>query len=248
MFSDKLGLTKAVLEGRKTQKNEMRYPNKSHSNKSFKDLSGLKIGKLTVICLDHVDKFRKLYWKCQCECNKLVIVRGSALVTGNTKSCGCLIRERKNIKHGMKNTRLYRIWSGIKSRCYTGTNPAYGRYGGRGISMCQEWYDDFISFYNWAINNGYSKELSIDRINTNGNYEPSNCRWATPKEQSDNKRSNIIITIGNETLDLQQWCDKIGIKRSTVNTRVRMCGWTYEKALLTPVRKHKEYKSLRLGI
>jgi transposase len=92
------------------------------------------------------------------------------------------------------------------------------------------------------MDNGYSKELSIDRINHNGNYEPSNCRWATPKEQSDNKRCNILITINGTTLDLQQWCDKIGIKRSTVNTRVRMCGWTYKKALSTPVRKHKEYK------
>lgn len=92
------------------------------------------------------------------------------------------------------------------------------------------------------MDNGYSKELSIDRINHNGNYEPSNCRWATPKEQNDNKRCNILITINGTTLDLQQWCDKIGIKRSAVNTRVRMCGWTYEKALSTPVRKHKEYK------
>lgn len=105
-----------------------------------------------------------------------------------------------------------------------------------------EWKKDFTAFYNWSMDNGYSKELSIDRINHNGNYEPSNCRWATPKEQSDNKRCNILITINGTTLDLQQWCDKIGIKRSTVNTRVRMCGWTYEKALSTPVRKHKEYK------
>lgn len=99
-----------------------------------------------------------------------------------------------------------------------------------------------LRVYNWSMDNGYSKELSIDRINHNGNYEPSNCRWATPKEQNDNKRCNILITINGTTLDLQQWCDKIGIKRSTVNTRVRMCGWTYEKALSTPVRKHKEYK------
>lgn len=130
----------------------------------------------------------------------------------------------------------------MKSRCYTKSNPAYDRYGGRGISMCQQWKKDFTAFYNWSMDNGYSKELSIDRINHNGNYEPSNCRWATPKEQSDNKRCNILITINGTTLDLQQWCDKIGIKRSTVNTRVRMCGWTYKKALSTPVRKHKEYK------
>lgn len=176
------------------------------------------------------------------DCGTHCVVRSNALTTGNTKSCGCLINESKNIKHGLKNTRIYRIWYGMKSRCYTKSNPAYNRYGGRGISMCQQWKKDFTAFYNWSMDNGYSKELSIDRINHNGNYEPSNCRWATPKEQSDNKRCNILITINGTTLDLQQWCDKIGIKRSTVNTRVRMCGWTYEKALSTPVRKHKEYK------
>ena len=142
----------------------------------------------------------------------------------------------------MKHERLYRIWSGIKSRCYTKANKAYNRYGGRGISMCQEWKDNFVAFYKWAMDNGYLDDLSIDRINVNGNYEPSNCRWSTPKEQSDNIRCNILITIGNETLDLQQWCDKIGIKRSTVNTRVRMCGWSYERALTTPIRAHKKYK------
>ena len=220
----------------------IKFPKKSHPNKSFKDLTGKKFGKLTVICKEYTDKNRNIYWKCKCECGNTAIVRGSALKNGNTKSCGCLIYESKNVKHGMQHTRLYSIWSGIKSRCYTKTNPAYDRYGGRGISMCDEWRRDFMVFYNWATANGYTKGLSIDRIDVNGNYEPSNCRWATAKEQSDNKRCNILITLGNETLDLQQWCDKIGIKRSTVNTRVRMCGWSYEQALTTPVRVHKKYK------
>lgn len=245
MFNDKMCLTQAVLEGRKTQTNKLKYPNKSHPNKSFRDLSGLKFGRLKVVELHHTDQFRKSYWKCECECGKIVIVRGSALTTGNTKSCGCLIYESKNIKHGMKHERLYRIWSGIKARCYTKNNKAYDRYGGRGISMCQEWKDNFVAFYKWAMDNGYLDDLSIDRINVNGNYEPSNCRWSTPKEQSDNKRCNILITISGITLDLQQWCDKIGINRSTVNTRVRICGWDYEKALTEPVRKHKNMQGER---
>lgn len=220
----------------------IKFPQKSHPNKSFKDLTGKKFGKLTVICKEYTDKNRNIHWKCKCECGNTAIVRGRALKNGNTKSCGCLIYESKNVKHGMKRTRLYNIWSGIKSRCYAKTNPAYNRYGGRGISMCEEWRGDFMAFYNWAMANGYAKGLSIDRIDVNGNYEPCNCRWATAKEQSDNKRCNILITIGNETLDLQQWCDKIGIKRSTVNTRVRMCGWSYEQALTTPIRAHKIYK------
>lgn len=243
MFNDKFLLTQAVLEGRKTQEQiPIKYPQKSHPNKIFKDLTGLKFGRLTVLRRYGTDKYRKIYWECKCKCGNTVIVRGNALKSGNTKSCGCLIYESKNIKHGMRHKRLYRIWSGMKSRCYTKTNPAYDRYGGRGISMCEEWMRNFMAFYNWAMDNGYTEGLSIDRIDVNGNYEPYNCRWATAKEQSDNKRCNILITIGNETLDLQQWCDKIGIKRSTVNTRVRICGWSYEQALTTPVRAHKIYK------
>lgn len=191
--------------------------------------------------MSHRDKRRQYHWLCQCDCGNTSIVRGKSLIQGNTKSCGCLVYESRNVKHGMKKTRLYRIWSGMKSRCYTPSNPAYNRYGGRGISICQEWKSDFNAFYEWAKNNEYSENLSIDRIDVNGNYDPSNCRWSTPQQQSDNKRNNILITIDGITLDVQQWCDKIGIKRSTVNTRVRMCGWDYVSALTTPVRPHQEY-------
>lgn len=239
MFNDSVGLTESVLSGRKTG---LKYPKKSHPNKAFVDLTGLKFGRLKVLCKENKDKYGKIYWKCLCECGNITIVRGSALKSGNTKSCGCKIYDTNNQKHGLRNTRLYGVWCGIKSRCYNVSNNAFDRYGGRGICMCEEWRNDFITFYNWALDNGYSENLSIDRIDVNGNYEPSNCRWATAKEQSDNKRCNILVTLGNETLDLQQWCDRIGIKRSTVNTRVKMCGWSYERALTTPVRAHKKYK------
>lgn len=241
-FSDRFGLTQAVLSGRKTMTRELKYPAKSHPNKSFKDLTGLRFGKLTVIRRVYTNDYRRVYWKCQCDCGKTAIVMGKLLKSGGTKSCGCRVYESKNVKHGLKHTRLYRIWSGIKNRCYCKTSPCFDRYGGRGIVMCDEWRTDFTPFYNWALSNGYSDDLSIDRIDVNGNYEPSNCRWATAKEQSDNKRCNILVTLGNETLDLQQWCDRIGIKRSTVNTRVKTCGWSYERALTTPVRAHKKYK------
>lgn len=203
---------------------------------------GTKFARLTVLGVSHKGRDGKYYYDCICDCGNHCVVRSNALTTGNTKSCGCLIRESKNVKHGMKNTRLYGIWCGMKSRCYSKSNPSYDRYGGRGILMCQEWMKDFMTFYNWALSNGYSDNLSIDRIDVNGDYTPENCHWATAQEQSDNKRCNILITLGGETLDLQQWCDKIGIKRSTVNTRVKMCGWGYERALTTPVRPHKRYK------
>lgn len=239
MFNDSVGLTQAVLSGRKT---ELMYPKKSHPNKSFIDLTGLRFGRLKVLSKEYKDRYGKIYWKCLCDCGNITIVRGNALKSGNTKSCGCKIYDTHNQKHGLRGTRLYNVWCGIKSRCYNTSNKAWGRYGGREICMCEEWRNDFITFYNWALDNGYSENLSIDRIDVNGNYEPSNCRWATAKEQSDNKRCNILVTLGNETLDLQQWCDRIGIKRSTVNTRVKMCGWSYERALTTPVRAHKKYK------
>lgn len=246
MFNDeKYGLTDAVLSGVKTQTRRIVYPSKSHPNKSFQDLTGMRFGRLIVICQDHVDAYRKIYWKCQCDCGNIAIVRGNALKSGNTQSCGCLKHEIRNVKHGMTNSRLYNIWSKIKSRCYVKTDPAYRRYGFRGISMCEDWKDNFIAFFEWAIYNGYSDELSIDRIDVNGNYEPSNCRWSTPKEQSNNRRSNIPITINGITLNLQEWCNKLNINRNTVNTRVRICGWSYETALTTPVRKHNECKSRR---
>lgn len=203
--------------------------------------SGTKFGKLTVLNIDHKGTDRRYYYHCLCDCGNECVVRSNALTTGNTKSCGCLIKDSRNKKHGLKNTRLYRIWSGMKNRCKDHNNPSFIRYGGKGVTICKEW-EDFIVFYDWSMNNGYSDNLSIDRIDVNGNYEPQNCRWATPKEQSDNKGCNIIIELNGKKQDLQQWCDELGFKRSTINTRVRMCGWSYEKALTTPVRKHKNYR------
>lgn len=220
------------------------YPKKSHPNKAFIDLTGKRFGRLTVIEKNHVGSHRTIFWKCKCDCGEFAIVRGKSLKSGNTKSCGCLIRDRKNVKHGYRHTRLYNIWSGIKARCYNQSSHAYKRYGERGISMCLEWLNNFESFYMWSINNGYSESLSIDRIDVNGNYDPSNCRWATSSQQSNNKRNNILITLNGVTLNLQKWCNQLHIKRSTVNTRVRVCGWTYEKALTTPVRQHKKESTL----
>lgn len=202
---------------------------------------GKKFGRLTIVGVNHKGTDRKFYYDCLCDCGNHCIVRGNSLTTGNTKSCGCMVKESKNVKHGMKHTRLYGIWYGMRDRCNNENNPAYERYGGKGVSVCKAW-DEFISFYKWSMSNGYNESLSIDRINVNGNYEPSNCRWATPKEQSDNKSSNIIIELNGKKQDLQQWCDELGFNRSTINTRVRMCGWSYEKALTTPIRKHKKYK------
>ena len=135
----------------------------------------------------------------------------------------------------------------MRNRCNNPNNPCYNRYGGRGISVCYEWDADFEEFCKWSLSHGYNAFLSLDRKDNNLGYNPSNCRWATAQEQADNKRSNILITINGTTMDLQQWCNHYSINRSTVNTRVNICGWSYIDAITTPVRAHKQYKQRYVG-
>lgn len=149
------------------------------------------------------------------------------------------------VKHGLSNSRLYRIWRGIINRCENPNRKAYPRYGGRGIKMCDEWRD-FINFYDWAIANGYQDNLTIDRIDNNGNYEPLNCRWATVKEQCRNQRTNRLITINGETKCLKEWCEIYKISYKTVHARIHRDNWSVIHALTVPITtkggtKHGRY-------
>lgn len=156
---------------------------------------------------------------CRCECGNEKIIRKSSIINGRTVSCGCYHIE-KSTTHGMKNTRLYRIWQGMKQRCY-GNHCAASNYKNRNITVCNEWLDDFKKFYEWSIQNGYSDNLTIDRINVNGNYEPSNCRWVNYVVQENNRRNNIKIAIDGEELTVQQLSKKIQIKETSIRTVIR---------------------------
>ena len=147
------------------------------------NLAGKKFGKLTVISYNGKDNKRHSFYKCVCECGRVRIVRADKLKSGSTVSCG------KHIKtHGKRYTRIYDIWCGMKQRCYNSNSDKYRFYGAKGVIICDEWKNNFQTFYEWAMKNGYKDNLTIDRIDPYGNYEPSNCRWATLQEQQLNKR------------------------------------------------------------
>lgn len=148
---------------------------------------GEKFGRLTVISRNTKEK----KWTCICECGNTVSVIASNLNKGNTKSCGCLQRDIRSItgkKHGMEGTKIYHVWKSMKQRCFNSNHKSFKYYGGRGITVCDEWKNDFQAFYDWAMANGYKEGLTIDRIDANGNYEPSNCEWVTQKQNNSHRR------------------------------------------------------------
>lgn len=183
------------------------------------DLTGKQYGRLTVIKLNGKDKHNNAMWECKCSCGNNIIIRGATLRNGRARSCGCLHREltkllaKNNITHNKSNTRLYRIWQNMKSRCYYKQNNRYKDYGERGIVVCDEWKNNFKSFYNWSIKNGYNENLTIDRLDVNGNYTPTNCRWATNEQQAKNKRSNRNFTYKGKTRCLAEWCKLLSLNQ-----------------------------------
>ena len=173
------------------------------------DISNKKYGKLTALKINHIQILasgqKREHWLCKCECGNETIVSKVNLLNNHTKSCGCLKHEAYNFSHKKKNTRIYNIWTNIKTRCYNKNRKNFYNYGGRGITVCDEWKKDFMSFYNWAMANGYNDTLTIDRIDVNGNYEPSNCRWVDIYTQANNKRTNHFLTYNGNTHTLAEW-------------------------------------------
>ena len=145
-------------------------------------------------------------------------------------------------KHGLSKTRLHKIWHSMYCRCYYKSTNQYKHYGGKGIKVCDEWkhMDGFINFYNWAINNGYDEELTLDRIDNEKDYTPENCRWVTSKFQSNHKTNNVFHTFKGETKTSKQWCEQYNISQTTLNDRLKR-GWTLEQALTISTKgNHKK--------
>ncbi len=198
------------------------------------DLIGKKIHEWTVLGLDEKDKQRII---CRCSCGTVKSIIKTELTLNRTKSCQncCLIkRNKKSATHNMEGTRLYHIWSSMKARCSRKANHDYCNYGERGISVCDEWLE-FIPFMDWSLSHGYNRSLTIDRIDGNGNYEPSNCRWVTNIIQQNNKRNNHLLTNNGKTMNLKQWSIFLDIPYKTLKSRVSL-DWDDKKILETPVR------------
>ncbi|WP_239733020.1 hypothetical protein [Mammaliicoccus sp. E-M26] len=167
----------------------------------------------------------KATWLCKCHCGKNFSTRGVDLKHNRTKSCGCNITKsiiERSMKHGDCGTRIYTTWKGIKARCFNKNEKAYKYYGARGIGMSEEWKNDYLAFKQWAYDNGYDDALTIDRIDVNGNYEPENCRWVTQKEQNNNTRRTIKITVNGVTKSLKEWCDYLDLNYNTIYRKYRL--------------------------
>ena len=209
------------------------------------DLTGKRFGRLLVIRKSDKVMPRNVVWLCKCDCGNLIEVTSGSLVKGNTRSCGCLRKETSSNKpsdHHLSKTRLYVIWRNMKDRCYNVKSAKYSSYGERGIKVCDDWLgaQGFLNFREWAFANGYDEnadrfECTIDRIDVNGNYEPSNCQWVSNAFQSRNKRNTKYFIIDGQKKCLAEWCDIYNVAYSMVLRRLYN-GMSIVEALTKPSR------------
>jgi hypothetical protein len=201
------------------------------------NLVGQKFHRLTVI--ERSSGGERVKWKCVCECGAERLVDTSKLTSGHTKSCGCYkidATKLSNTKHGEANkTHEYRIWNAMKRRCDSPSQVGYKNYGGRGIKVCERW----LSYENFLADMGRANSMTLERIDSNADYGPDNCKWANIYEQANNKRNNTKYTYSEKTLTIPQWSRETGIKRSTLSMRLHKYKWTIDEAINTPaLRRH----------
>lgn len=194
------------------------------------DLINERFGTLVVLYRDTNStsgRGKHARWICRCDCGKTVSVMSHSLRMGKAQSCGC---RKGNNKHSGRYSRLYSIWTNMKTRTTNPNSVNWGNYGGRGIVMCREWLNDFEAFRNWALSAGYHDGLSIDRIDNNGDYRPDNCRWATAEEQNSNTRTCMRIEYLGKRKTLNGWARKLGLNASTIHRRMQR-GMSFEQAI-----------------
>lgn len=208
---------------------------------------GVPDSKLTIIGLNEEKTNLKhmAMWECKCSCGseKIVIATRNDLVNGKVRSCGCLKAENNRKKwttHGETKTRLYSIWRGIKNRCYNKSDPAYDRYGGRGISVCDEWRSSYKEFREWSLSHGYNDNLTIDRIDVNGNYEPSNCRWADAFVQANNRTNNHLVEFEGKEMTLSELANMLKMPYNTISNRINHLGYSVEDCSKIPIGDSKK--------
>lgn len=223
--------------------------------RNFIDLTGQRFGRLTVIeeSEPHIysNGKKRAVWKCICDCGNISHVESTSLRTGHTSSCGCISKEmlknrnKENRTHGMSGTRIYNLWYAMQQRCYRKSHKHYNDYGGRGITVCDEWLGEHgpENFAKWAYANGYDEnaergECTLDRKDNNKGYYPDNCRWITDTEQKNNTRKNVFLTYKGETKTVAEWAKCKDLNRSIIYQRMKR-GWSTEKILETPPRKNK---------
>lgn len=206
-----------------------------------KDLTGKKFGYLTVISRAENAKNGAARWNCLCKCGNLTVVPTHRLNNGQCQSCGCKKLESHNKVHGMTKTDIHNKWLSMKQRCFDKNHSSYKRYGALGITVCDEWKDNFINFRDWSYENGYKEGMSLDRIDNSKGYFPGNCRWVTWKDQCNNRRSNIKITYQGKAQNLKQWCDELKINYKFVYQRMRKSGLTFEDAISKPLVEYRSH-------
>ena len=195
----------------------------------MKNLSGMRFGKLIAIEPIRKKYAKKLKWLCNCDCGSVGIkITSNYLIAGHTKSCGCIRQTNGGLT--LKENKTYKVWQHMIDRCYNPKAASYVSHGGRGITVCKRWLDSFSNFFEDMGRSENKKQL--DRIDNNGNYESSNCRWVTSKENCNNKRTNVMLTAFGKTQTAQQWAEEYGIDHKKFRQRLRRDGWTIERALL----------------
>lgn len=211
---------------------------KNQVPKNYKDLTGCTFGRLIVLSRSDIPKKGGIVsWKCKCICGKIKDVITGNLTSGNQVSCGCFNRERakdSHTTHGLSRTRMYRIWAGMISRCYNPNVDHYSDYGGRGISVSDEWRNDFMIFYN-DMKDTYNDTLQIDRIDVNGNYCKENCKWSTYKEQSRNRRNSVYLTVDGDRKLLVEWAEDKNLDKHLLHGR-RQKGFTDKQAVFGKIK------------